>query len=491
MTDSDKPFDVAVIGAGVAGAAVARELSRYRVSVALVDKEADVCFGATKGSHAFIHCGLPSPQSPLKNRGELAGNRMMPQICRDLDVPFKPVGKLLVAFDDTETAALKDLEQNLADRGVAGVRLIRGREALTRMEPHLSHRVVAALHTPTTGITTPWGLVFGLVENAVANGCRLILNTPVTGIETLPDGTMALSAGRRRIVARYVVNAAGPWAGQVARMVGDHSLVMELLKMQRVIMDRRCGGLVTHLIRGLDQGAPVGDFVAPTVDGNLMVGSTVEWLEQGDDGATTRDGIHDWVIPAGRRLVPDLAADQIIRPFSGTMPKAGDDYQIRPSAAAPQLIHFVLGASGLTASVAMAEYLAREILPGLGLALEEKTDFMPNRRDMDHFHDLTHTQRAGRIAQDPRFGRMVCRCEGVSEGEIAAAIGRGAVTRDGIKFRTRAGMGRCQGNFCGHKLLEIMSREIGRPVDTLTRRGRDSFELLPPDRVPRKHGGEN
>jgi glycerol-3-phosphate dehydrogenase len=479
VASTDCMYDVVIIGAGVAGAAVARELSRYRLSAAIVEKEAEVCFGATKGSHAFIHCGMPAPGSPLKSRGEREGNRMLPQICRELDVPFRQIGKLLVAFNAAEIDALRDLEKKISAHGVPGVELIFDREVIHRMEPHLSEKVVGALHTPTTGVTSPWGLVFGLVENAVANGVRLYTHAPVASMKAVEGGRIALCAGQRTLFARYVINAAGPDAARVAEMVGDRSISLEFLKMQRVIMDRECGGLVGHLIRGLDQGDPVGDFIAPTVDGNIMVGSTVELVKNAEDVATTADGFNDWVFPAGRKLLPGLSLDKAIRPFSGTMPLAGDDYHIRPAENFPQLVNFVLGASGLTAAVPMAKIVVNDILPELGLTLEEKADYCPNRDDIPRFHDLDHEARAGLIAQHPDYGSVVCRCESVTEGEIVEAMTRGACTRDGIKFRTRAGMGRCQGNFCGHKLLGIMSRELARPADTLTRRGNDSFELRP------------
>ena len=487
MTSAESLYDVVIIGAGVAGAAVARELSRYRLDVAIVEEKADVCFGVSKGSHAFVHCGMPSPGNPMKNRGELEGNRMMPQLCRELEVPFRTIGKLLVAFNDTEITALRDLEQRFSRHGVAGVELILHRDLLHRMEPLLSEHVVGALYTPTTGVTTPWGLVFGLVENAVTNGVRLYLNAPVVSIRETKNGRIALSAGPHTLLARYVVNAAGPDAARVAAMAGDHSMALEFLKMQRVIMDRKCGKRVNHLIRGLDQGDPVGDFVSPTVDGNIMVGSTVELVNDAEDSATTADGLNNWVFPAGRKLFPGLAIDKAIRPFSGTMPMAGGDYHIQPAENFPRLINFVLGASGLTSSVPMANYLIETILPDRGLVLKKKADFDPNRKNIPCFHDLDHEARARLIAQHPGYGRVVCRCESVTEGEIVAAIERGAGTRDGVKFRTRAGMGRCQGNFCSHKLLDIMSREQVRPIDTLTRRGNGSFELVP-SQGPRKTG---
>lgn len=478
MTKIEGTYDVTVIGAGIAGAAAARELSKYDLRLALLEQEADVCFGATKATHAIVHCGLPCRDRPLRDRGEREGNRLMEEVCRELDVPFQRIGKLVVAFSREEIRILKEMEDRLRENGIPGVELITEPGRLKSMEPHLSDHILGALYTPTTGITSPWALVIGLVENAVQNGCGLHLNTRVTAITRTPEGPLLLSTDAGPLLTDYVVNAAGGQAQRVAELIGDRSLRLTFLKQQRIIMDKGCRAMVRHLVRGLEGSEPVGNFVTPTIDGNIMVGSTAEDTLDSRDTATTEEGLREWVLPEYQKLIPALPSSQSIRPFAGAMPSAGPDYHIQPAPDLHRVVHFVLGASGFTASLAMAKYLVEEIMPCVGLTLREKSDFHGTRRDMPHFAVSDPAARAALIQQNPLYGRIICRCETVSEAEILEAIKRGAETRDGIKFRTRAGMGRCQSNYCGHKLLEILGRELCRPLGEITRKGRGSHEIL-------------
>jgi glycerol-3-phosphate dehydrogenase len=477
-TKADGHYDVVVIGAGIAGAAAARELCKYQLSIAVVEKEADVCFGATKGTHGIIHCGIPGPGTPLRDRGELMGNLMMEGLCQELDVPFRRVGKLLVGFSQEEVTILRDIEHKTRGNGVGGVELIQDRHRLKEMEPNLSDGVVGALYTPTTAVTSPWSLVIALMENAKDNGVRLYLNAPVTDIKKTPGDDFAVTTGAGTLDASYVINAAGVHADKMARMIGDRSFTIKGLRQQRIILDKRCDGAVRHLVRGLSGASPTGNFVVPTVDGNIMVGCKVEEVGDVEDVRTTREGLKEWVIPQYLKLIPGLAPDNSIKPFAGLIPLAGDDYYIKSAPDSPRFVNLVLGASGFTASPAMARYLVEEVLPAAGLTLEHKRDFNPYRRDISHFSELDNVERGKLISKNSLFGHIVCRCETVSEGEIIEAIRRGATTRDGIKFRTRAGMGRCQGTFCGHKVLEIMSRELGVPAEEITRKGGGSEELL-------------
>ncbi len=476
MAENDLSFDVVIIGGGIAGAVAARALSRYALNLALVEKCADVCFGATKATHAIVHCGLPGGAA-LKDRAELEGNQLMPEICRQLDVPFRRIGKLLVAFDEAEIQALEQIREKAVHHGVPDMELIHDPARLRQMEPNLSSEVRAALFTPTTGVVSPWGLVFGLVENAVANGCRLMLETEVSGIEIAGDGRFVLRTNRGVVHACWVINAAGLYADKVARMIGDDSFTLKLLKQERMILDKQSAWSVRHLVRGLSNGNPTGDFVGPTVDGNVMVGCLVEAVSTPERAETTEAGIKGYVIPHYQRLIEGLSSGLGIRPFAGTIPLAGPEYHICSAPGVPHFVHFVLGASGLTGSVAMGRHLVNTVLPEAGFEGQPKPDFDPLRKDIPHFAEMDDAQRAAAIAADPAWGRIVCRCEMVSEGEIKEALGRGAVTRDGIKFRTRAGMGRCQSNFCGHKVLSIMSRQMQVAPASLTRKGGASYEL--------------
>jgi glycerol-3-phosphate dehydrogenase len=476
LAETRKKYDVVIIGAGIAGVSAARELAKYELAVAVLEKEADIGFGATKGTHAIVHCGFPTDGAPLKSRGELVGNLQMPQLCRELDVPFERIGKLLVAFNANEALALKEMQLGAVRNGVPGVEFITDRGRLKQMEPGLSDEVCAALYTPTTGITSPWGLVFGLMENAMANGVKLFREAAVEDIKILKDG-FALKTSDGEISSSYIINAAGAYADQIAKLIGDDSFVITGSRQQRVVLDKKCNNLVRHLIRGIN-GIAAGDFVGPTVYGDLLAGSMVEPVPEVTDVKTTRDGIEGWIIPRMQRLIPNLSVPDIIKPFAGFIPMAGPEYHIKPAPLNPQFINLVLGGSGLTAAPAMAKYIVEEVLPSVGLVLKKKTDFNPIRKDIPHINDLSNEERAELIAENPLYGHIVCRCENVSEGEIVEAIRRGATTRDGVKFRTRAGMGRCQGGFCGPRVLKILSRELGIPVTEVTRKGKGSEEAL-------------
>jgi glycerol-3-phosphate dehydrogenase len=470
-------YDIAIIGAGIAGAAVARELSKYKLSVVILEKEAEVCFGATKGTHAIVHCGLPEAGAPLKNRGELLGNLKMEQLCKELDVPFKRVGKLLVAFNSEEKSILKMINLQAKRNGVLGVELVTDKKKMKEMEPQISDEIIAALYTPTTAIASPWGLVYGLIENAQANGVRLYVSTPVTAIDANPGKKFLIYTPYTQIQASYIINAAGINADKVAQMVNDASFTLTGERQQRIVIDKRCDGMVKHVVRSLRGKSPSGDFVMPTVDGDILVGSKEDVVDY-PNVKTTRAGIEEWIIPRYLKLIPNLDPINSIKPFAGYIPVAGDDYNIKPAPNQPQFINMVLGGSGFTAAIAMAQYLVEEVLPTVGLKLEENSNFNPYREDIPHISELSNTGKTELIAKDPRYGHMVCRCESVTEGEIIEAIRRGARTMGGIKFRTRAGMGRCQGGFCRIRVLKILSRELGVSVKEITSKGTGSTEIL-------------
>jgi len=478
MARADEKYDVVVIGAGIAGASIARELSRYDLSVAILEKEADVSLGATKGTHAIVHCGIPGEGTPLRNRGELTGNLTMEEVCRELDVPYKQIGKLLVGFNEEELTALKGIETATREHGVSGVELIQDRGRLKEMEPNLSDRIIAALYTPTTGVASPWSLAIALMENAVENGARLHVNTPVVDIKKTPEDDFLLDTTEGTFKASYVVNATGAYAHRIARIMGDESFTVKGIRYQRIIMDKKCGGMVRHLVRGLKGTSPTGDFACPTVDGNIMVGCKVEEVDDPEDVRTTREGLFDWVIPQYQKMIPALPVDNTIKPFAAVLPLAGLEFHIAPSPDSPKFMNVVLGVSGFTASGVMAKYLVEEVMTMAGLRLVEKPGFNSRRKGIPHFSMLENEERAQLISRNPSCGHIVCRCETVSEGEIVEAIRRGATTRDGVKFRTRAGMGRCQSNFCGHKVLEILSRELGVSPKEISRKGPGSEELF-------------
>ncbi|MGI6484804.1 MAG: NAD(P)/FAD-dependent oxidoreductase [Tepidanaerobacteraceae bacterium] len=484
--DNTKDFDVLIIGAGIAGAAVARELSKYNLKTAVLERNADVCFGATKGTHAIVHCGLPgSAHTPLRNRGELKGNLMMEQLCKEIDVPFKRIGKLLVAFNQEQLVELKNLEVKARRNGVIDIELIISNQRLKKMEPNISDEVIAALYTRNTAISSPWALTIGLIENAMNNGVRLFLETEVKSIVLDSTNKFVVQSKNQTFRADYIVNAAGIEADKIARLVGDTNFDMIGTRFQRMVMDKSCSGIVRHLVRSINDDGSVGDFISPTVYGDILVGTTVEEVDDLYMDNTTRQGLEEWVIPNYKRIIPALDQSNCIRPFAAVLPEAGGkntsfDYYIKPALTQPRFINMVLGASGFTASPAIAEYVVSELLPDAGLKLVEKHDFIPNRSDIPHINEMSNSERAEVINKNSLYGRVICRCETVSKGEVVEAIKRGATTLDGIKFRTRAGMGRCQGGFCSSRVAKIISEELGIPLEQVTKKGSCSYYVSCP-----------
>lgn len=473
-------YDIVIIGAGIAGASIARELSKFNLKVAVIEKEIEVCFGQTKGTHGIVHSGLPyyKIRMPLKDRAELKGNLMMQQLCKDLDVPYEKTGKLLVAFNDQELFFLKEIELLGKRNGAPNIQLITDKHKLMEMESNLSDKVVAALYTPSTGVVSPWGLVYGLMENALDNGVELFVDTEVLSITNEENEEWIINTSKGEFYTNYIINSAGLFCDKIANMINDYSFNIKGTRHQRIIFDKKMRGKVKHVVRGVKAGGLPGDLVSPTVYGDLMVGEKVEIPSEIGDSKVTREGLENWVIPQYLKLIPSLSPSMAIKPFAGFISSGGPDYVVRPSDINNRLVHVVLGGSGLTSSPAIAEYVVQEILPAIGVPLEEKEDFNPYRKDIPHICDLNDDEINELLAKDPRFGHVVCRCETVTEGEIVEAINRGARTRDGVKFRTRAGMGRCQGGFCGLRVLKILSRELNIPMQEITRKGNGSVEAL-------------
>jgi glycerol-3-phosphate dehydrogenase len=304
-----------------------------------------------------------------------------------------------------------------------------------------------------------------------------VVNAEVKAISVGSDGILSLKTSRGDIEASFVINAGGVYADKIARMVGDESFTITGSRQQRIILDKICGGSVNHLVRELSGESPTGNFVLPTIDGNLMVGCKVEQSDDVEDTSTTEEGLKDWVIPRYQKLIPDIPPSLSIRPFAAFIPMAGPEYCIQPAPETDSFLNFVLGGSGFTAAPAMGKYVVETCLEKMGLKLECKDNFIATRKEIPRFIELDDNERRKLVQQDPSFGHIICRCESVSEGEILESITRGARTRDGIKFRTRAGMGRCQGNFCAHKVFNIMSETLKDNAMGVTKKGEGSREV--------------
>lgn len=491
-----KETDVLIIGGGVTGAALARELSRYAVSVMLVEKEVDLAFGTSKANSGIVHSGIHDRPGSLKARLCVEGNRMYPLLAKELDFLYQNNGAVVVARQEDEIPALKRLMEQGQQNGVTGVRLI-GRDDLLALEPHLAPDLAGALVMPSGGIVIPFDLVYALAENAAANGVEIKLGTrvtaikeengvftvqvtPVTGQTVLktaqsgqtsrPTQTVQLIQPAQTVRAKYIVNAAGLHAGTVASLIGDDSISIHPRKGEEYLLDRRLAGFVRHTVFPLPTPVSKGILIIPTVEGNIMLGPTAYATDSFDDYGTTAAGwreVFDYV----RQLSPELKASDLITSFAGLRAASGqDDFIIGPSTVSQRFIHAAgMESPGLTAAPAAARLIC-EHLQEAGLSLKPKSNFNPIRKVV-RIRDLSASEQAQLMQQDAAYSRIVCRCEYVSEGEIRDAIRRGATTLDGVKLRTRSGMGRCQGGFCTPKIIGILSHELGLPPEKITKRG--------------------
>ncbi|NLV92824.1 MAG: NAD(P)/FAD-dependent oxidoreductase [Firmicutes bacterium] len=472
--------DVAIIGGGIVGTAVLYELSQYRLRLALIEKNAEVGWGATKANSGIVHGGFHDDPNTWKGKLCIRGNQKFPELAKKLDVGFRQNGILMVAFSEED---LPVLEQHL-ERGklnqVPGIRIISREEALA-LEPNLSEDVIAALYAPEGGIVNPFEMAIAFSEVAQANGAALFTDTTVIGLEDESD-RIRIVTDKGVIYARYVINAAGLYADEVARFVGDTSFTITPRKGEEYLMDKRVGDLVHRTIFPTPSPKSKGILVIPTAEGNLMIGPTALELPDKEALDTTASGFEE-IVTSVRRIVPRINSRDIITSFVG-LRAASDrgDFILEPSSKTPRLIHAAgIESPGLTAAPAIAEVLT-ELLVEAGLELEENPEAVDSRRPFPRFHAMDNEERAKLIASDPSFGHIICRCETITEGEIVEAIKRGARTVDGIKFRTRAGMGRCQGGFCQPLVIAILARELGVDPTEITKRGPGSEILLEPVR---------
>jgi len=461
--------DVAIIGAGIAGLTVARELARYRLRVVVLEKEIDAATGSTKASSSIIHADYGAPGSATA-RLTVEGNRLFDDLCRELSVPFYRCGVLFVAFEGEEPILNEIVESAEANGAVPFQRL--GREEVLKLESNLNPDLTAGALGPSGGVLNSFELAIALFENARDNGVEFLLGTKLISADETPGGNLVLETDTgHKVRTRFVVNAAGLFADRVADILGDADhLKVVPQRGQEVILDQRSGPVVRRVIFDCGTG-----LVVPTVHGNLLLGTTKEETQDKAGGLhTTRQGV-DSIVGRARKLIPGLDPGSVIRSFAGLRAcNNREDHFIGRSERVPSLVTVSLQTGGLTASPAAARE-AVELLEEAGLNLEPKGDFEAHREPMPVFREMSPAEQAEMIRRDSRFGRMVCRCETVTEGEIVEAVRRGARSVDGVKYRVRAGMGRCQGGFCGPRVMAILARELGVTLNDVTKRGKDSW----------------
>lgn len=454
--------DVTVIGCGVIGAATAAMLAKYDLSVMVLEAQNDVATGTTKANSAIIHAGYdPEPETQMA-RLNVEGNRLCKEWAKQLDVPCKEIGSLVLAFDEADLAMINELYRRGVANGVPELKLLSAEELLA-MEPKLSHEVKGALLAPSAAVISPWDFCLALAETAVKNGAQLKRSAPVTAIEKI-EGGYRLHTPQGVVESRMVVNAAGVFADKVHDMIAPHAFTTHPSRGEYYLMDKSQGALVDHVVFQCPNKDGKGVLVSPTVHGNLIVGPNAEPVAEGDDVAVTADGLA-FVRRQAAKSVPEINYRDSIRNFAGVRAVTDQpDFVIAEAEGAPGFIDLGgIKSPGLSSAPAIA-LQAVELLEKAGLTLKEKENYVFERRET-RFKELSSDEKAKLVEKSPAYGRVICRCETITEGEIIAALHSPIppVSVDGVKRRCNAGMGRCQGGFCGPRVQEIIARELGVP----------------------------
>ena len=458
MKEEMDMYDVIIIGAGVVGGMIARRLAAYDLKICILDKENDVARGATAANSAIVHAGFDAKAGSLKARMNVRGSHMMEQVCAELGVSYKRNGSLVVAFEH-ERAEVEAIYRRGVQNGVEGLRIVE-KEELFEMEPNLNPELSCALYAPTGAIVCPYGLTIAAIGNAMDNGAELVLNFEVVSIAKDAEGFTVTAADGRAVKTRYLVNSAGVFSDEIARMLGDGSFTVHPRRGEYMLLDKECGTTSKCTVFHTPTKMGKGVLVSPTVHGNLIVGPTATDMEDKTDTATTAEGFAAIREKAGDN-VANIPFGKVITSFCG-LRSVGSTGDFIIKAENNVVTLGGIESPGLSSSPAIAEYV-EELLGDMGLTLTPKTDYNPYRAPMDAFRHLSVAEKNGIIKQDSRYGRIICRCEEVTEGEMVAAIHQNppAYDVDAVKRRTRGGMGRCQGGFCTPLLTEILARELG------------------------------
>lgn len=464
--------DVVIIGAGVIGGAVARELSKYKLDICIVEKCADVAMGATRANSAIVHAGFDAKEGTLKAKLNVMGSEMMEAYAKELGVKYKRNGSLVVGFSDEDRETLEELRVRGEKNGVRELRVI-SREEILKIEPSVGEGVTCALLAPTGAIICPYELCMATVGNAMDNGAELKLNFEVKSIEKTDRG-YKISSENDSIEAKYVINCAGVYSDEIAAMTGDESFEVIPRRGEYMLLDKECGSLVSHTIFRCPSKMGKGILVSPTVDGNLLLGPTAENIEDKEDKATTAAGLAK-VRRQAAEQVAGINFGKIITSFTGLRSVGSTgDFIINEK---DGFINCAgIESPGLSSAPAIGAYV-RELLEAAGAVLEPDESFVGTRRPMHYFKECTDEEKNAIIAENPAYAHIICRCEMTSEGEIVEAIHTNPKPHDldAVKRRTRSGMGRCQGGFCSPYVVEILARELGMEYTDVTKFGGESY----------------
>jgi glycerol-3-phosphate dehydrogenase len=468
-------YDIVIIGAGISGAAIASALSRYARSICVLEKSNDVSNGASKANSGIVHAGYDARPGTLMAHFNILGNRLYPELCRRLHVPYAQRGSLVLAFDDRECKTLLELKQRGKENGIKDLRILTGEEVLER-EPKINPEVKCALYAPDAGIVSPYELTIALMEHAMDNGVDLFTETEVLDIKKDGKGYVIRSE-KDEFHTACVINCAGVYADNIHNMLLPPAFSIRPRRGEYFLLDKYVADIVNHVIFQCPSEAGKGVLIAPTVHNNVIVGPNAEQISDREGVETTLQGLSE-VWQTALKTLPQLPKEQIITTFSGVRaePDSHDFIIKHYEKEAPGFIDVAgIKSPGLTAAPAFANYVKEMVLEYF-ITTDEKKNYQHERRPHLSFHERSPEERNALVRQDPRYGRIICRCEGVTEAEIVDVIHRnaGARTLDGVKRRVRCGGGRCQGGFCGPRIIEILSRELNIPAEQIRKDSGDS-----------------
>lgn len=471
-------YDVVIAGGGVIGSMLARELCKYKLKICVLEKQNDVAMGSSKANSAIVHGGYDPEPGTLKARLNVRGVELMKKATAELNVPFRLNGSLVAAFSEKEDETVKELYERGIKNGVTGLEIVNGDRA-REIEPALSGDVTSVLVVNNAGIVCPYDLTIAAMGNAMDNGAELMCGFEVVGIEKKDDAFVVSSADGKSVEARYFVNCAGLYSDKIAALAGDGFFEIIPRAGEYLLLDKSEGKTVDKTIFQVPSENGKGILVTPTVDGNLLLGPTAERVESPEHNETTAKGL-ETVTTLAKKSVPSVKSFNVITSFCGVRSsEKNGDFIIGESEKVKGFVNVAaIDSPGLSSACAIAEYTV-EILKNAGLALEANTAFNPNRTDMHAFRKMSLEEKDEFIKKNPAYGKIVCRCETVSEGEIINAIKTNPPARDvdGVKRRTRSGMGRCQGGFCGPAVMKLISEYARIPMEKVTKSGGKSYML--------------
>lgn len=467
-------FDVVIIGAGIVGAMIARELSKYELNVCILEKENDVACGATKANSAIVHAGFDAKEGTLKARFNVQGSKMMKSICDDLGVKYINNGSLVIGFNEEDKETINNLYIRGINNGVERLEIL-DYDGLHKLEPNVSKNAICALYAPTGAITCPYELTVACIGNAMDNGVDLKCNFEVTSIDK-KENNYAVNSINETVKTKVIINAAGIYSDKIAKMIGDNSFDVHPRRGEYILLDKECGKTVSHTIFKTPSKMGKGILVTPTVDGNLLLGPTSVDILDKDDKKTTDEGFEK-IIRLAKENVDNINLKQAITSFCGlrSVGSIGDFIINSPMKGFINVAG--IESPGLSAAPAIAVYV-KDILSE-EIPLKIKNNYLKTRKSMTYFADASVEEKNEIIKKDPSYGRVICRCETVTEGEILEALRTNpkATDLDGVKRRTRAQMGRCQGGFCVPYIVKLIADETGKKIEEVTKTGPGS-ELI-------------